>query len=303
MKYISAVCPHCKKELQLPDDAENIVCMYCAQPIHVKTLLAEMDMDKPNDDDYRRLMDEATALLNDAIFTVTNAFKNVKQDIYPEEFQNYNKIISPALKSYCLAAAGNDEAPDFFAGLLFDRFQKQIELMGIKKESDPRLFEYRYMIVAFTVPAILEQHTPAAEALADSFLKVWNAHYPKNPLGKSNYDAISNGFRKKLCFITTAVCSSLGKGDNCEELEAFRKFRDGWLQNSPGGKAKICEYYLFAPLIVSKINQSDNQRAVYKEIWENHLFPCLTSLENENPLKCAEQYEDMILELEQKWLN
>ncbi|MDF1494005.1 CFI-box-CTERM domain-containing protein [Caproiciproducens sp. CPB-2] len=301
MNYITALCPHCKKELQLPEDAEDIVCMYCAQPIHVKSLLLKAE--PAADDDYQRLMEEAFSLLKDEIFIVKNGFKNVKQNVYPAAFEKYNNLISPALKAYCLAAAGKDEAPGFFADVLFDRFQKKIEESGIKKESDPRLFEYRYMIVAFTVPAILEQHTPAAEALADSFLKVWNEHYPKNPLGKSNYDTISSGFRKKLCFITTAVCSSLGKGDDCPELNAFRRFRDGWLAATPQGKAKIGEYYLFAPMIVSGIDRADNRQAVYREIWENHLSPCLKSLEDGNPQQCAEQYEEMMTALEQKWLS
>ncbi|MBW7571723.1 CFI-box-CTERM domain-containing protein [Caproiciproducens faecalis] len=301
MNYITAQCPHCKKELQVPQDAEEIVCMYCAQPIHVKSLLSESERAKEND--YQRLMDEAFSLLNEEIFTVKNGLKNVKQNVYPTAFENYRELISPALKAYCLAAPGNDEAPDFFAGILFDRFQKKIAEDGIKKESDPRLFEYRYMIVAFTVPAMLEQHTPAAEALADSFLRIWNEHYPKNPLGKSNYETISSGFRKKLCFITTAVCSSLGKGDNCPELNAFRHFRDSWLAATPQGKAKIGEYYLFAPMIVDRIDRSEKCRTEYREIWETYLSPCLKSLENANPQQCAEKYEEMMKTLEQKWLN
>lgn len=301
MNYITALCPHCKKELQLPEDAEDIVCMYCAQPIHVKSLLAETD--STDDDNDKRLMEEALSLLSDDIFNIRNEYKNIRQKVYPTEFENYSKMISPALKKYCLAAAGKEEAADFFAGVLFDRFQQQMKASGIKKENDLRLFEYRYMIVAFTVPAILEQNTPAAEALADSFLKIWNEHYPKNPLGKSTYEAISNGFRKKLCFITTAVCFSLGKGDTCAELEAFREFRDGWFAGTPQGKAKISEYYLFAPMIVSKIDRTVDRQAVYQEIWTNHLLPCLKSLQDGNPRKCAEQYEEMVSALEQKWLN
>ncbi len=301
MKFISTICPYCKKELQVPDDAENIVCMYCAQPIDVKSLLENPN--KNSAPDYKRLMDEAESLLNDEIFSHTVGLKNIKDGTYADDFQGYNSLISPALKAYCLAATENDEAADYFAGVLFDRFQKQFELNGIKKESDLRFFDCRYMIVAFTVPAILEQNTPAAEALADSFLAKWNAYYSKNPLGKSTFDNINSGFRKKLCFITTAVCSSLGKEDDCAELNTLREFRDGWLSETSEGKAKICEYYLFAPMIVSAIDQSSDKQAVYSEIWQNHLSPCLETLNTGNSKKCAEQYENMILELERTWLN
>lgn len=39
MQFISAQCPHCGKELQLPDDAQQVVCMYCAKPIDVQEVL------------------------------------------------------------------------------------------------------------------------------------------------------------------------------------------------------------------------------------------------------------------------
>ena len=300
MNYVSAVCPHCKKELQIPDDAESIVCMYCAQPIDVKELLYGKPETGGN---YQRLMEEAESLLTDDIFICTDQFKNIRSSTYSTAFQKYDGMISPALKAYCMAATESDEAADYFAGILYDRFQKQIAAMGIKKESDARLFEYRYMIVAFTIPAIVARNTPQAEALADSFLKLWNSNYPKNPLGKSNYESISNGFRKKFCYITTAVCRSLQKDDDCYELNAFRRFRDGWYAKTPEGKSNISEYYLFAPMIVRAIDGTENKQDVYRDIWLRHLKPCLKELEDGHLQECAESYEAMVLDLEQKWLH
>ena len=300
MNYVSAVCPHCKKELQILDDAESIVCMYCAQPIDVKELLYGKPETGGN---YQRLMEEAESLLTDDIFICTDQFKNIRSSTYSTAFQKYDGMISPALKAYCMAATESDEAADYFAGILYGRFQKQIAAMGIKKESDARLFEYRYMIVAFTIPAIVARNTPQAEALADSFLKLWNSYYPKNPLGKSNYESISNGFRKKFCYITTAVCRSLQKDDDCYELNAFRRFRDGWYAKTPEGKAKISEYYLFAPMIVRAIDGTENKQDVYRDIWLRHLKPCLKELEDGHLQECAESYEAMVLDLEQQWLH
>lgn len=299
MKYVSAKCPHCGKELQLPEDAENIVCMYCAQPIDVQAVLN----DPAKADEYKRLMREAESLLNDEIFSRRISLKNLKQSTYPGDFESYSALILPALKAYSLAATENDDAADHFADVLLNRFMKQYEQEGIKKETDPRFFDCRYMLVSFTIPSILELHTPAADALADKFLEKWNKRYPKNPLGKSNFEAINNGFKKKFCFITTAVCSSLGKGDDCAELNAFRRFRDGWFAETPEGRAKINEYYLFAPMIVSAIDRDADKESVYRSIWNNHLTPCLELIESGKPEKCAEQYENMILELEYKWLS
>lgn len=61
-----------------------------------------------------------------------------------------------------------------------------------------------------------------------------------------------------LCFITTAVCDSFGKADDCYELTAFRNFRDKWLVNQADGKNLIAEYYNIAPKIVEKINSLSN---------------------------------------------
>ncbi len=302
MNFISAKCPHCGKELQLPEDAEKIVCMYCAQPIDVKALLAGPEKE-PSGEDYDRLINEAESLLKDEIFSRRIEMKNLKQSNYVNDFESYQALLRPALTAYSLAATENERAADYFAGVLFDRFLKQFEKIGIKKESDPRLFDCRYLIVAFTIPAILEQHTLAADELADRFLEKWNAHYPKNPLGKSNFESINNGFKKKFCFITTAVCSSLGKGDDCTELNEFRRFRDEWFAKTPEGRAKISEYYLFAPMIVRAIDQSENKEAVYRTIWETRLAPCLDLIESGEPKACARQYENMIVELEQEWLN
>jgi len=57
------------------------------------------------------------------------------------------------------------------------------------------------------------------------------------------------------CFITTATCETLGKPDNCYELNLFRDFRDNWLERQPDGKALIQEYYDVAPKIVNSINK------------------------------------------------
>lgn len=298
MNFVSKVCPHCGKELQLPEDAENIVCMYCAQPINVKELLS-----KEPSEDYYRLLREAEELLADEIFSFRVSLRNMKQSTYPKNFETYQEYFRPSLRAYCLAAAENEAAADSFADVLLDHFLKYFEAEGIKKESDARFFDIRYMMVSFTVPAILEQKTPGAEALADRFLEKWNAHYPKNRLGKSNYETINNGFRKRLCFITTAVCSSLGKADDCAELNTLRRFRDEWLSKTPQGQAKINEYYLFAPIIVEAIDRCADKDTVYRSIWEEHLSPCLHLIETGRPRQCAQAYENMVLALEQKWLN
>jgi hypothetical protein len=99
---------------------------------------------------------------------------------------------------------------------------------------------------------------------------------------------------KKGCFITTAVCGSFGKGDDCRELTAFRAFRDNWLAKQPDGQSLITEYYRIAPGIVAAIDKSGNRNAVYRGIWDTYLTDCMRLIENREFAVCKQRYIAMI---------
>ncbi len=107
--------------------------------------------------------------------------------------------------------------------------------------------------------------------------------------------------KKGFCYITTAVCDSLHKPDDCYELTMFRAFRDGWLQAQPDGNALIAEYYEVAPSIVQAIDALPNAAEIYRSIWDNYLFPCLSLLEAKNMSGCKKAYMKMVLELKEKF--
>ncbi len=109
--------------------------------------------------------------------------------------------------------------------------------------------------------------------------------------------------RPSLCFITTAVCDSFGKADDCYELTAFRNFRDKWLVNQADGKNLIAEYYNIAPKIVEKINSLANSAEVYKNIWNDYLSKCLNFIESGENSKCKKIYVDMVNTLKEKFLK
>jgi len=96
------------------------------------------------------------------------------------------------------------------------------------------------------------------------------------------------------CFITTAVCLSLGKGDNCYELNTFRSFRDNWLINQPNGKELIEEYYKIAPKIVKAINNLNNSQQIYLFIWKHYLKNCLQLIENQKYEEAKNIYIKMV---------
>lgn len=106
-----------------------------------------------------------------------------------------------------------------------------------------------------------------------------------------------------VCFITTAVCGSFGKADDCYELTAFRNFRDNWLMNQSDGKNLISEYYEVAPKIVEKINSLADSAEVYKNIWRDYLATCLKFIEVGENSKCKKIYVEMVETLKEKFLK
>ena len=99
------------------------------------------------------------------------------------------------------------------------------------------------------------------------------------------------------CYITSAVCYSLDKTDDCYELNIFRKFRDNWLRYRPDGEQLIEDYYAIAPLIVSKINKLSNSKEIYKAIWQKYLKNCLNLIESGKNQECSNLYKKMVEDL------
>ena len=69
-------------------------------------------------------------------------------------------------------------------------------------------------------------------------------------IGHSDAASIENGLKRSFCYITTAVCKSLNKPDDCYELNLLREYRDQYLDGDKGWRDSCKEYYNIAPTIV-----------------------------------------------------
>ena len=105
------------------------------------------------------------------------------------------------------------------------------------------------------------------------------------------------------CFITTAVCESFDRPDDCAELTAFRHFRDNWLAMQPGGAELISRYYRTAPAIVAAIDSSPGRAAVYRGIWNDYLCRCLRLIEEGQFDTCKHLYIKMVEDLGKQWVT
>lgn len=120
----------------------------------------------------------------------------------------------------------------------------------------------------------------------------------------NNYSTRTESTRSSddsFCFITTAVCRALHKGDTCEELMAMRRFRDDVQAKDSLLQEMIREYYRVAPEIIERIQASGKADAVYQELWTDDLCPILWNLQQRAYRQAALGYIAMVERLSQQY--
>ena len=108
---------------------------------------------------------------------------------------------------------------------------------------------------------------------------------------------------KKPCFITSAICETLNKPDDCAELTAMRRLRDTFMQETPEMLKEVHEYYDIAPQICSEIEKADDVGvAVYTDIWKKYLKPAVEAVEQDDMQKAHDIYSKMVTDLKKEYL-
>ncbi|HCA71496.1 MAG TPA: hypothetical protein DHW78_08540 [Ruminococcaceae bacterium] len=296
MEYRSIHCPYCGLELQVPVGIEQIVCMYCARPIDIKKLLSPTAAES----DGGKQLQNALALLDPALFRFEKEQKAFNRTEYSDSFASYSSRLQPALEA--LQGAGETDCQDFAQAVLSD-MADYWKSCKIRSSKSSRFFSYRMMLTVYFIPSLHDSSIPEAAAVLSAFLKLWNSKYPKEPLSAASFQKINSGWRKKGCYITSAVCRTLHKPDNCIELQALRRFRDSWLLRQPYGTILVREYYIFAPFIAEAINASGQAASVYLRLWKMFIFPCVQDAVSGNNERCFKRYTMMMFQLERQYLS
>lgn len=104
------------------------------------------------------------------------------------------------------------------------------------------------------------------------------------------------------CFITTAVCQSFKKPDDCNELTELRKFRDEFMKKDAIMAKEVEEYYEIAPKICSAIETHSNNQEIYKNIWDKWLKDAVVAVETKENMKAYKIYKEMVLSLKREYL-
>lgn len=100
------------------------------------------------------------------------------------------------------------------------------------------------------------------------------------------------------CFITTAICESMNKPDDCYELNLLREFRDSYLLSTPEGQELVSKYYRIAPSIVYQIDKSMDANEIYSHVYSGYLKHVIEYIEIKEYHKAIRVYKEMVNHLE-----
>ena len=302
--FREGTCPRCQEKIQVPDDREKIICMYCGEEISVPEALGTEK--KETDpvaygENYNRAMGD----LKELIRTCYRPMQDFKKDLYEgvfDAFYSSHRGMFEAMEY----VYQQEEVPEKWLGKLVDcvieETRADLSEYKFKGQRSQRLLDYNFLVSVYLVPAALKYPARMSEPFADLLISSWNRAF-QTSIGKATYDDIDNGFHRKLCYITTAICESLGKGADCRELKLLKDYRDHYLDTTPEGHALVEEYYDIAPTIVKRIGKQPAREQIYRQMYEDYLLPCIRQIEARDYQACEDGYRQMVMKLKERFIN
>ena len=298
---LHVVCSKCGEKLVIPGHLDEFSCMYCG---------ARQIISKETNGDAQAAAEYYKAHILEAITEHRDIEKALSKNAYAPAMDAYEADCRKIFEQLDAACSGSaltaQEAAVWFLDRLTEQWKIDLQKKKIGKNADSLRDSDKFMIAVFLVPMIRRLGLPHMDEFCNAFHEAWTERYPHSPWRIGDFDTIDSGFRKKilgLCFVTTAVCISEGKEENCAELTAFRSFRDGYLRSCPDGPALIEEYYRIAPDIVIEIEKSADPAALYADIREKYLDPCYADLQAGDMEACKNRYIKMVRTLQKEYLR
>jgi hypothetical protein len=96
------------------------------------------------------------------------------------------------------------------------------------------------------------------------------------------------------CYVTSAVCETLGLPDDCHTLKTLRHFRDTYMMGTNVRRAFVHEYYQTAPALVGAIRRRDDAREFLGSLYERFILPALLAIEGGRLDRAFKIYRQML---------
>lgn len=299
-------CPHCGREMEIPQELEAYSCLYCGE----RTEIVKKPVESASMEAFEAARGDLKPRLPKTVTDYSESYKKITRSEFFKTFEAYENGTRSLFREMddcaLLHPEGLEAASRVLAGDLLDGLDAEMAADKRWKHKGSRntmIFENKVILAIFLTSTVRKLGLSCAEEFRTELHSQWMQRYPKENWMPGDYDEMASGFRKrKWCFITTAVCSHEGKPDDCAELTAFRAFRDGWLTEH-GGEALIAEYYEKAPGIVSCIELCDDPEERYAELRSRWLEPCYLALRENRFTDCRDSYIDMVRTMEHRYFS
>lgn len=264
----------------------------------------ELEQPQIDEMEYLKLTDDLRYELPDLIEDVANPLEGFQKKDYEKYFLDYleeHRTFFKDLEDTYIYSDQKEELLQSLAESLVLSVEKELYKEQKKRKRTRKLTDYNMTLVVYVFPALLKKNPKSGEPFAEEIRRSWKKYFPKTNLHISTYEEIAGGFKKRYCYITTAVCQSLHREDDCEELVLLRNYRDSYLMGLSNGQEVIREYYDVAPTIVKHINQRADSSQIYRNIYEHYLSRCIELIRQGKSEQCRKVYTAMVYDLEEKY--
>ncbi len=249
-------------------------------------------------------MDEIAVGLVDVLHAIENPMKKFRKDIYSDSFREFERehgdFFRKTENEFLVCKHSRHRMQESIEAFVSE-IEKELNLFSKKRLRENKLSDYNMVLVTYDFPAILDLMPQTGKEFSECVICAWKKHFPTVDLKATTFEEINAGFKQRYCYITTAVCESLGKPDECYELNLLRDYRDDYLSSQENGEELIRRYYDIAPTIVKRINRRPDSHDIYFGIWEKYLKPCIRYIEDGDNKECMKLYTEMVYDLQNKF--
>ena len=295
MSWNKIVCPFCNESFDAPDDRDSIVCMFCGKKILLSDLNGALSKS------FDEVAEEVVSTLRICFGQIDEYLAGFNRNNYEESFQSFCEKFRDLSTMLASLNCENDILRKI-AAINIDC--AETILAGYKKKGAKERFVINLNL--FMVAYVLTFYVKIpgnGKQIAEMVANEWNSHFRTGHIEATSYEDINSGFRRKLCYITTAVCSSLGKPEDCDELVILRQFRDRLLPTIENGPAIIHEYYDIAPTIVKRMERDHTSGDLYIRLYHEYIAVCIDMIQKRQYREAVMRYTEMVELLRERYLK
>lgn len=173
-----------------------------------------------------------------------------------------------------------------------------------KSKRDRYALDANLFMVSYILPSILEvSNGRVGKAITEEICSIWSENFKNSHIQAASIADIDGGFKRKLCYVTTATCLALNLGSDCEELNLLKAYRDKVLMQNEAGRNIVSQYYNIAPTIVKRIDALQNAKEIYVDLYRKYIGKCVQCIKNKEYDSCLSIYSEMVEKLTDRFVR